>query len=90
MEPVEFVVLAGFVVFMKFDGVLLLVELLRFEAFQRFMGPVEFMVLAGFVVFMKFDGVLWASGVGGVRRVSEVHGACGIRGVFRVCGVHEV
>ena len=90
MGPVEFVVFPGLVEFMKFEKVLWLVELLRFEGFQRFMGPVEFMVLAGFVVFMKFDGVLWASGVGGVRRVSEVHGACGIRGVCRVCGVHEV
>ena len=34
------------------------------------------------VEFMKFEEVLWACGAGGVRRVSEVDWAGGVRGMF--------
>ena len=67
-----------------------LVELVGFEWYQRFTGPVAFVLFTRFVEFMKFEGFLWGCGVGGGGRVSEVHGACGVRDVRRVCGVHEV
>ena len=43
-----------------------------------------FVVFVGFVEFMKFEGFLWACGLGGGGRVSEVHGACGVRDVRMV------
>ena len=54
------------------------------------MGPVGIVVFAWFVEIMKFEKVLWACGISEVQKVSEGHRACGVRGVCKVCGIHEV